>query len=165
MAYLLQIVPQIGYVLIISLFFTLLSVLCLYVVIRPVPPLSSIVEAAFVIFSVGIIGSCVGIISGLSRAPIAGTVLPAILASVGAFGVYVFGSERASSKITPAAVVVFVMSCFIAFLQSAAIRGGYDELEFCRTQYAQAAISTSTNALKNIDQIFGEYCSKVVSSH
>lgn len=163
MAYLFQVLPYIFTVLIISLTFSLLSLLCLYLVIKPAPSISSAIEAALLIFSVGIIGSCIGIISGLSRSPIAGTVLPAILTLIGGFAVYVFGSEKSESRITPAAVVVFVMSCFIAFLQSAAIRSVYDEMEFCRTQFAEAARSASSNALENTDRLFGDYCNKVLS--
>jgi hypothetical protein len=163
MGYFIQILPHIITVLAIALFFGLFSFLCLYLIIKPTPTLTALTEAAFLIFAVGIVGSSIGIIGGLSRAPIAGTVLPAILTSIGGFAVYLFGGERAASRITPAAIVVFVFSSFIAFLQSSAIRSAYDELDFCRTLYAEAARSAAADALQNTDHIFGEYCSKVVS--
>lgn len=158
-----QITPQIVTALTIAFTLTIIVYLAIIITIRPVPKTNDLIEGCFIIFGVGLIGACVGQISGLSRTPVAGTILPAVLTSIGGFGVYIFGNERATNRLVPTAVIIFVLGCYIAYLQSSVLRSAYDEINNCRILYAEAARSQAAGALQNTDQIFGEYCTKFMA--
>lgn len=63
---------------------------------------------AFFSFPVGLIAYAAGLLTGLSRAPAVGSVLPAILALIGGLNIYVFGVESKFRVVVGYCVVILV---------------------------------------------------------
>jgi hypothetical protein len=70
---------------------------------------------------VGLVAFTAGLLTGLSRAPAVGTVLPAVLALIGGLNVYIFGTENKFKLVVGYCVSVFVFMLLLG-MQTGALQ-------------------------------------------
>jgi hypothetical protein len=76
---------------------------------------------------VGLIAYAAGLLTGLSRAPALGTVLPAILALVAGLNVYIFGTDNKYKVVVGYCVVVLIFMLFLGIETGSFEREGQKE--------------------------------------
>jgi hypothetical protein len=84
-------------------------------------------ELFLVILGFSMLGIVTGYLSGFSRAPALGTVLPSVLSLMGGLVVYLVGRHSTSRVIVSLSIVAFSLTLFIGAEWGAVMRGAAEE--------------------------------------
>lgn len=128
--------------------------------LRLTPRYSERIGASLVVITFAVIGAFIGEVSGLSRTPVAGTVIPAILTLIGGVSLYLFSVNKADVLIVNVSVIIFVLSCLVSYNKAAMVRSIGDDVEFCLTKYYEVSKTGNTTAMTLFEGKFGEYCNE-----
>jgi hypothetical protein len=97
---------------------------------------------------VGLLAFSSGFLTGLSRAPAVGSVMPAALALVGGLNIYAFGTETKYKVVIGYCVIVFVCLLFVGMEAGASQREGQREQSLIDLSQKEFRIR---NVRKNLD--------------
>lgn len=85
------------------------------------------VDSFLVVFSMGFLGVVAGLVTGQSRDPAVGTVLPAVLSLIGALTLYLIAAKAAGQqKLTAIVVIAFVVDFLVGVHWGAHSRDQYE---------------------------------------
>jgi hypothetical protein len=114
------------YIVLIAVLFSVAAKL----VYREVKLLDVLGYYTFVSMPIGLTGFAAGTLTGMSRAPAVGTLIPAALALIGGMNVYIFGTDNRYKVVVGYSVCIFMLMLFIGIETGAFKREGQREPYF-----------------------------------
>lgn len=119
------------------------------------------------IFGLATLGAVAGIAGGTSRVGVVGDIIPAALALVGAVAAYLFGIDRSQGLIASFCAAAFALALGVGYAAGAGNRQVADNkaenVEFCRSLFAQSEVWKDDRAFCRVATIFGEQCNWIIA--
>lgn len=98
---------------------SMVVVMILYPLIRKTEKVAATLSA---VAAFGLLGAVTGILTGLSRDPAVGSVLPAILSLVGALTLYILGLKKGDALLVSVCVISLTLNLLISIFWGADLR-------------------------------------------
>lgn len=123
-------------------------------------------EGTIILGGICIVGATAGVLGGLSRVGVVGTVIPAFLSLIGSVSIYFFGLDRARGLLVSFGATGLSISLFFAYLLGSIERNESQKIRdiqsFCLDSYSNPNLLGSDGKLEQFERFFGAECRRQV---